>query len=79
MDSSPRHSCVPWVSLTMPKPYTPTMAPALPAAAEMPWQVERNLVGKHSPGTMKVVLWVDERAGTGVVEGGMRGGEGQWG
>jgi hypothetical protein len=29
--------------------------PILPDAAEIPWDVERYLVGKHSPGTMKVV------------------------
>nr|CAD1826564.1 unnamed protein product [Ananas comosus var. bracteatus] len=31
------------------------MALALPAAAKMPWQVERSLAGKISAGTMKVV------------------------
>lgn len=32
-----------------------TIAPTLPEAAEIPWEVDRYLVGKHSPGTMKVV------------------------
>lgn len=32
------------------------MAPALPEAAERPWQVERYLVGYTSAGMMKVVL-----------------------
>ncbi|BAT11065.1 Os10g0444850 [Oryza sativa Japonica Group] len=36
-------------------PNDPMMAPAFPAAAEMPWQVERSLAGKISAGTMKVV------------------------
>lgn len=31
------------------------MEPILPEAAEIPWDVERYRVGKHSPGTMKVV------------------------
>ncbi|KAJ0603090.1 hypothetical protein HanRHA438_Chr03g0147171 [Helianthus annuus] len=31
------------------------MAPAFPAAAEIPWQVERSLAGKISAGTTKVV------------------------
>ena len=31
------------------------MAPTLPLAAEIPWELERYRVGKHSPGTMKVV------------------------
>ena len=31
--------------------------PILPDAAEIPWDVERYLVGKHSPGTMKVVAF----------------------
>ncbi len=33
-----------------------TMAPILPMAAERPWPVERYRVGKHSPGTTKVVV-----------------------
>jgi hypothetical protein len=32
------------------------MAPIFPAAALTPWPVLRYLVGKHSPGTMKVVV-----------------------
>ena len=38
-----------------PKPNAPTMAPALPEAAEMPWQVLRYLVGNTSAGMMNVV------------------------
>ena len=30
--------------------------PTFPEAAEIPCEVERYLVGKHSPGTMKVVV-----------------------
>jgi hypothetical protein len=33
------------------------MAPTLPEAAEIPCDVERYRVGKHSPGTMKVVAF----------------------
>lgn len=29
--------------------------PIFPEAAEIPWDVDRYRVGKHSPGTMKVV------------------------
>uniref|UniRef100_A0A8R7UKG4 Uncharacterized protein n=1 Tax=Triticum urartu TaxID=4572 RepID=A0A8R7UKG4_TRIUA len=36
-------------------PNDPTMAPSFPAAAEMPWHVDRSLAGKISAGTMKVV------------------------
>lgn len=31
------------------------IAPALPAAAEMPWHIDRSLAGKISAGTIKVV------------------------
>lgn len=31
------------------------IAPNLPEAAEIPWQVERYLVGNTSPGIIKVV------------------------
>jgi hypothetical protein len=33
------------------------MEPIFPDAAEMPCEVERYRVGKHSPGTMKVVAF----------------------
>jgi hypothetical protein len=33
------------------------IAPTFPAAAEIPWLVLLYLVGKHSPGTMKVVAF----------------------
>ena len=33
------------------------MAPAFPAAADMPWHVERILAGKISEGTIKVVAF----------------------
>ena len=33
------------------------IAPTFPDAAEIPWAVERYRVGKHSPGTMKVVAF----------------------
>lgn len=33
------------------------MAPILPMAAETPWPVERYRVGKHSPGTINVVVF----------------------
>ena len=39
------------------KTEAPTMAPALPAAADMPWHVERSLAGKISAGTMNVVAF----------------------
>ncbi|KAF7816574.1 serine/threonine-protein kinase AtPK2/AtPK19-like [Senna tora] len=35
----------------------PIMAPAFPAAAEIPWHVERNLAGNSSAGTINVVLF----------------------
>lgn len=31
------------------------IAPILPEAADMPWEVARKRVGKHSAGTMNVV------------------------
>jgi len=31
--------------------------PIFPDAAEVPWENERYRVGKHSPGTMKVVAF----------------------
>ena len=37
------------------KPKDPMMAPALPVAAQIPWPVAFQLVGKSSAGTMKVV------------------------
>lgn len=36
-------------------PKAPTMAPAFPAAADIPWQVDLSLAGKISAGTTKVV------------------------
>lgn len=36
-------------------PYAPTIAPAFPAAADIPWQVDRSLAGKISAGTTNVV------------------------
>ncbi|KAL0913693.1 hypothetical protein M5K25_017171 [Dendrobium thyrsiflorum] len=38
-------------------PNAPTIAPAFPAAADIPWHVDLNLAGKISAGTMKVVLF----------------------
>lgn len=37
-------------------PTAPMMAPILPAAPEIPWQVDLNLAGKSSAGRMKVVV-----------------------
>ncbi len=47
--------CCPWAAYKNPK--APTIAPALPAAAERPWQVDLNLAGKSSAGTMNVVAF----------------------
>src|SRR3569833_809391 len=33
------------------------MAPIFPMAADRPWPVDRYRVGKHSPGTIKVVVF----------------------
>jgi len=44
----------PW-SFNDEKPIRATIAPSLPDAAEIPWQVDLYRVGKTSPGTMKVV------------------------
>nr|GME20728.1 phosphoenolpyruvate carboxylase kinase 1-like [Ipomoea batatas] len=38
-------------------PNAPTIAPAFPAAADIPWHVDRNLAGKISAGTTKVVAF----------------------
>ncbi len=45
--------CAPWAAYRNPK--APTMAPAFPDAAEIPWQVVLSLAGKSSAGMMKVV------------------------
>ena len=37
--------CTPWRYASSPNPNAPTMAPALPDAADRPWQVARYLVG----------------------------------
>jgi hypothetical protein len=34
----------------------PMIDPIFPDPAEIPWDVERYRVGKHSPGTIKVVV-----------------------
>ncbi|KAF7837473.1 phosphoenolpyruvate carboxylase kinase 1-like [Senna tora] len=45
----------PMLSLAYTKPKAPTMAPAFPDAADMPWQVDLSLAGKISAGTTNVV------------------------
>lgn len=48
---------IPFKSAAWRKTMVPTMAPALPAAPDMPWHVERSLAGKISAGTMNVVTF----------------------
>jgi len=40
--------------------------PTLPDAAEKPWEDERYRVGKHSPGTMKVVAFGPKKLADGL-------------
>ena len=55
-----RPALVEGVSLRKPKPKTPMIAPALPAAAQKPCAVDRNLRG--NTGQMVVIQWSNRRS-----------------
>lgn len=46
----------PPISFSLAKPTWAMIAPSLPEAAEIPWEVDLYRVGKHSPGMTKVVV-----------------------